>query len=80
LDLRRKGQIARRRSAATKSRKLASAGAPRQYLNGAQPLVCLVEELTKTKDCRHIFIHRPDFSLTLGNRAAQTPSVNTTRN
>jgi oxaloacetate decarboxylase alpha subunit len=49
---------------------LASAGAPRQYLNGPQPLVRLVEELTRKKDCRQIFIRRPDFSLSLIRRFA----------
>ena len=42
---------------------LATDGAPREYLNGAQPLVRLVEELTKKKDCHQIFIHRPVFRL-----------------
>ena len=54
---------------------LATDGAPREYLNGAQPLVRLVEELTKKKDCHQVFIRRPGFSLALGKRAAQTPPL-----
>ena len=49
---------------------LATAGAPRQYLNGTQPLIRLVEELAKKRDCRQVFIRRPDFSLTLGKQRA----------
>jgi len=58
---------------------LATGGAPRQYLNGREPLVRLVEELTKKKDCHQVFIRRPGFSLALGGRAAQTPPANTIR-
>ena len=49
---------------------LATDGAPREYLNGAQPLVRLVEELTKKKDYHQVFIRRPGFSLALGKQRA----------
>jgi oxaloacetate decarboxylase alpha subunit len=49
---------------------LATAGAPREYLNGKQPLVRLVEELAKKKECHQVFIRRPDFSLSLIRRNA----------
>jgi hypothetical protein len=42
---------------------LTNAGAPRPYLSGRQPLIRLLEDLTKKKDCRQVFISRPDFSL-----------------
>jgi len=45
-----------------------AAGAPRTRLNGTQPLMRLIEELSKKKDCNQIFIHRPGLSLTLGRR------------
>jgi oxaloacetate decarboxylase (Na+ extruding) subunit alpha len=43
-----------------------AAGAPRERLNGKQPLMRLIEELSKKKDCTQIFIRRPGLSLTLG--------------
>jgi oxaloacetate decarboxylase alpha subunit len=45
-----------------------AAGAPREHLNGAQPLIRLIEELSKKKACNQVFISRPGFSLTLGKR------------
>ena len=45
-----------------------TAGAPREHLNGTQPLIRLLEELSKKRDCNQIFISRPGFSLTLGKR------------
>ena len=47
---------------------LNAAGAPREQLNGAQPLIRLIEELSKNKDCNQVFISRPGFSLSLGKR------------
>jgi oxaloacetate decarboxylase alpha subunit len=47
---------------------LTNAGAPRPYLNGRQPLIRLLEDLTKKKDCRQVFISRPDFSLRLASQ------------
>jgi oxaloacetate decarboxylase alpha subunit len=43
-----------------------TARAPQERLNGKQPLIRLLEELSKKKDCNHIFIQRPGLSLTLG--------------
>jgi oxaloacetate decarboxylase (Na+ extruding) subunit alpha len=45
-----------------------AAGAPREHLNGTQPLVRLIEQLSKKRDCNQVFISRPGLSLTLGKR------------
>ena len=45
---------------------LCAAGAPKEFLNGRQPLFRLIEALSQKKDCSQIYIHRNDFSLTLG--------------
>jgi oxaloacetate decarboxylase (Na+ extruding) subunit alpha len=45
-----------------------AAGAPREQLNGKQPLIRLIEELSRKKDCNQVFISRPGLSLTLGKR------------
>jgi oxaloacetate decarboxylase alpha subunit len=45
---------------------LAIAGSAREHLNGKQPLIRLIEELSKKNDCRQIFIRKPGMSLTLG--------------
>ena len=49
-------------------RAMNTAGAPREHLNGTQPLIRLIEELSKKRDCNQVFISRPGFSLTLGKR------------
>jgi oxaloacetate decarboxylase alpha subunit len=49
---------------------MATAGSPREYLSAKQPLVHLIEALSKKKDCRQIFIRKADFSLTLQKRTA----------
>jgi oxaloacetate decarboxylase alpha subunit len=41
-----------------------TAGAPAKHLNGTQPLIRLIEELSRKKDCSRIFISRPEFSVT----------------
>jgi len=38
-------------------------------LNGTQPLIRLIEELSKKRDCNQVFISRPGFSLILGKRS-----------
>ena len=43
-------------------------GAPREHLSGTQPLIRLIQELSKKRDCNEVFISRPGFSLTLGKR------------
>ncbi len=45
---------------------LCAAGAPKEFLNGRQPLFRLIEALSQKKDCSQIYIHRNDFTLTLG--------------
>jgi oxaloacetate decarboxylase alpha subunit len=49
---------------------MAAANRPRDYLSAKQPLVRLIEELSSRKECRHVFIRKPGFSLTLGKSAA----------
>jgi oxaloacetate decarboxylase alpha subunit len=41
------------------------AGPPREYLNASQPLVALIGELTRRKDCSQVFIRKDGFSLRL---------------
>ena len=43
-------------------------GVSREHLNGTQPLIRLIEELSKKKDCNQVFISRPGLSLILGKR------------
>jgi oxaloacetate decarboxylase alpha subunit len=45
-----------------------AAGAPLEHLNGTKPLIHLIEELSRKKDCNQVFISRPGLSLTLGKR------------
>jgi oxaloacetate decarboxylase (Na+ extruding) subunit alpha len=45
-----------------------AAGPRKEYLNARQPLVRLVEELTKQKEFHQIYVHKPGFSLTLERR------------
>jgi oxaloacetate decarboxylase alpha subunit len=45
-----------------------AAGAPLEHLNGTKPLIHLIEELIRKKDCNQVFISRPGLSLTLGKR------------
>ena len=49
---------------------LATAGRPAEYLNAKQPLIHLIEELSRKKDCRQIAIRQPAFSLTFGKSTA----------
>ncbi|MBM2802801.1 MAG: Pyruvate carboxyltransferase protein [Deltaproteobacteria bacterium] len=48
---------------------LMSNGAPKAKLDAKQPLLNLIEELTKKKNCSHIYIRRDGVSLTLGRAA-----------
>lgn len=41
------------------------AGPPKEYLRATNPLINLLEELTKRKDCSQIYVQKPGFSLTL---------------
>jgi oxaloacetate decarboxylase alpha subunit len=45
-----------------------TAGPPKEYLNARQPLVTLIEELTKRKDCSQIQVQRKGLSVTLEKR------------
>jgi oxaloacetate decarboxylase alpha subunit len=47
-------------------------GKPREYLDGNQPLVTLIEQLSKRKDSNQIFIKRPGFSVRMEKRAGET--------
>jgi len=42
-----------------------AAGAPREYLSATQPLVRLVGELSRRKDCSQVFIERQGLTLRL---------------
>jgi oxaloacetate decarboxylase alpha subunit len=48
---------------------LSSDGAQRDYLDGSQPLVKLIEQLSKRKDSNQIYIKRPGFSVRFEKRA-----------
>ena len=48
---------------------LTAAGAPKPQLDGKQSLLHLIEQLSKKKDCNHIYISRDGVSLTLGKSA-----------
>jgi oxaloacetate decarboxylase alpha subunit len=47
-------------------------GRPRGYLDGTQPLVKLIEQLTKRKGSNQIYIKRTGFSVKMGKRAMET--------
>jgi len=51
---------------------LVNGGAPRPQLDGKQPLLRLLEELSKKGGCNQIFIRREGFSLALGKNSHQT--------
>jgi len=46
-------------------KELHAAGSPREYLNARQPLVRLIDGLSKRKECSRIYVRKPGFSLTL---------------
>jgi len=46
-------------------------GAPKPELDAKQPLIQLIEELTKKKDCNHIYVRRDGMSLALGKSATK---------
>ena len=49
---------------------LETAGQPREYLSARQPLVRLINELTKQTEYTQVYIRKPGFSLSLGKAAA----------
>jgi oxaloacetate decarboxylase alpha subunit len=46
-----------------------AAGRPREYLSVTQPLVRLIAELAKRKDCSQVFIEKKDFTMRLEKAA-----------
>jgi oxaloacetate decarboxylase alpha subunit len=52
-----------------------AAGAPREYLSATQPLVRLIGELSKRKDCRQVFIEKKGFSLRLEKSSVREDAV-----
>ena len=54
---------------------LTAAGALKPQLDGKQSLLHLIEQLSKKKDCNHIYIRRDGVSLTLGKSANSTNLV-----
>jgi oxaloacetate decarboxylase alpha subunit len=57
-------------------RALANARSPRTYLNAREPLIRLVEELSRQRDCHHIFIRQPGLSLRLSKSSGAARGVN----
>jgi oxaloacetate decarboxylase alpha subunit len=49
---------------------LPDGGKPREYLDGAQPLVNIIEQLAKRKESSQIYIKRPEFSITMEKKQA----------
>jgi oxaloacetate decarboxylase alpha subunit len=49
----------------TAVRAMLAAGAPKEYLSVTQPLVRLIGELAKRKDCKQVFIEKKGFTLRL---------------
>jgi oxaloacetate decarboxylase alpha subunit len=45
-----------------------AAGAPKEYLSAHQPLVRLIAELSKRKDCRQVYIQKDGFTLHLAKQ------------
>ncbi len=51
-------------------KELANANAPRAHLDGKLPLIRLVEELARKKDCNQVFIYRPNLTINAMRRSA----------
>jgi oxaloacetate decarboxylase alpha subunit len=49
---------------------LPDGGKPREYLDGNQPLVKLIEQLSRRKESNQIYIKRPGLSIRLEKRPA----------
>jgi hypothetical protein len=45
-----------------------SAGAPREYVSATQPLIKLIGELTKRRDCSQVYIQKSGMTLRLEKR------------
>jgi oxaloacetate decarboxylase alpha subunit len=48
---------------------LPDGGKPREYLDGTQPLVKLIERLANRKGANQVYINRPNFSIRMEKRA-----------
>jgi len=48
---------------------LSAADAPREQLSARQPLIRLIQELSKNKHCNQVYIRQPGFSLRLAKNA-----------
>jgi oxaloacetate decarboxylase alpha subunit len=51
--------------------KMLAAGAPKEYMSCTQPLIRLIGELSKRKDCSQVFIEKNGFSLRLEKTSAE---------
>jgi hypothetical protein len=45
-----------------------AAGAPKEYLNAGRPLLALIGEITRRKDCRQVFIQKTGLTLRIEKR------------
>jgi oxaloacetate decarboxylase alpha subunit len=54
---------------------LPDGGKPREYLDGAQPLVKIIEQLAKRKESSQIYIKQPGFSLRMARRTTGEASA-----
>jgi oxaloacetate decarboxylase (Na+ extruding) subunit alpha len=50
---------------------LPNGGKPREYLDATQPLVKLIEQISKRKESHQVFIKQPEFTLRMARRGAQ---------
>jgi oxaloacetate decarboxylase alpha subunit len=48
---------------------LPDSGKPRAYLDATQPLVKIIEQLAKRKECNQVYIKQPGFSIRLEKRS-----------
>lgn len=52
-----------------------AAGPPKEYASVTSPLLTMLEQLTKRKDARQVYVKRKDFTLRLENRIKTDPLV-----
>jgi oxaloacetate decarboxylase alpha subunit len=52
---------------------LLAGGAPKPQLDGKQSLLQLIEQLSKKKDCNHVYIRRKEFSLAMRRSSREAP-------
>jgi len=46
------------------------AASPKEYMSARNPLVTLIQELSRRADCSQIYVRKPGLSLTLEKREA----------